>query len=61
VHLKDTKTLSRVDLSDKQNKGVTKKTMVQNTIIELTGPTAVVEEWAKGIATGKVLSQIDMQ
>jgi len=61
VHLKDTKTLSRVDLSDKQNKGVTNKTTVQNATIELTGPTAVVEAWAKGIATGKVLSQIDVQ
>jgi hypothetical protein len=61
VHLKDTKTLSRVDMSDKQNKGVTTKTTVQNATIELIGPTAVVEAWAKGIATGKVLSQIDVQ
>ena len=61
VHLKETKTLSRVDLSDKQNKGVTKKTTVQNATIELTGPAAVVEAWAKGIATSKVLSQIDVQ
>lgn len=61
VHLKETKTLSRVDLSDKQNKGVTKKTTVRNATIELTGPAAVVEAWAKGIATGKVLSQIDTQ
>jgi hypothetical protein len=61
VHLKDTKTLSRVDLSDKQNTGVMNKTTVQNATIELIGPTAVVEQWAKGIATGKVLSQIDVQ
>lgn len=61
VHLKDTKTLSRVDLSDKQNRGVIKKTTVQNATIEMTGPTAVVEAWAKGIATGKVLGQIDTQ
>ena len=61
VHLKDTKTLSRVDLSDKQNKGVTNKTTIQHATIELTGPTAVVEAWAKGIATSKVLSHIDVQ
>jgi hypothetical protein len=59
VHLKDTKTLSRVDLSDKQDKGVTNKTTVRSATIELTGPAAVVEAWAKGIATGKVLGQID--
>jgi hypothetical protein len=61
VHLKETKTLSRVDLSDKQNKGVANKTTVQNATIELIGPAAVVEAWAKGIATGKVMSQIDVQ
>lgn len=61
VHLKDTKTLSRVDLSDKQNKGTTKKTTVQNITVELSGPAVVVEEWAKGIATGKILGQIDTQ
>ena len=59
VHLKDTKTLSRVDLSDKQDKGVTKKNAVLNVVIEMTGPAAVVEGWAKGIATDKVLAQVD--
>ena len=59
VHLKDTKTLSRVDLSDKQDKGVTKKNAVLNVVIELVGPAAVVEGWAKGIATDKVLAQVD--
>lgn len=59
VHLKDTKTLSRVDLSDKQEKGVAKKTAVRNITVELNGPAAVVEAWAKDIATGKVLGQID--
>jgi hypothetical protein len=59
VHLKDTKTLSRVDLSDKQNKGVTKKTTVLNAVIELNGPPALVEGWSKGISSDKVLSQID--
>jgi hypothetical protein len=59
VHLKDTKTLARVDLSDKQEKGVTKKTAVLNAVIEITGPPAVVEGWAKGIATDKVLGQVD--
>jgi hypothetical protein len=59
VHLKDAKTLTRVDLSDKQEKGVTKKTMVQNATIEMTGPTRDVEGWAKSISTEKVLGQID--
>jgi hypothetical protein len=59
VHLRDTKTLSRVDLSDKQNKGVTKKTTVLNAVVELNGPPALVEGWAKGIANDKVLGQID--
>lgn len=59
VHLKDTKTLSRVDLSDKQDKGVARKNTVLNVTIEMTGPAAVVDGWVKGIATGKVLGQID--
>jgi len=59
VHLKDTKTLSRVDLSDKQEKGVTNKITVRNATIEMAGPAAAVEAWAKSIATGKVLGQID--
>ncbi len=59
VHLKDTKTLSRVDLSDKQDKGVARKNAVLNVVIELTGPASVVEGWAKGIATDKVLAQVD--
>ena len=59
VHLKDTKTLSRVELSDKENKGVAKKNAVLNITIEMTGPAAVVEAWTKGIATGSVLGLID--
>jgi hypothetical protein len=59
LHLKNTKALSRVDLSDKEEKGVKNKTTVRNATIELTGPAATVEGWAKGIATGKVLGQID--
>lgn len=59
VHLKDTKTLSRVEMFDKQDKGVTSKTTVRNATIEMTGPAATVEAWAKAIATGKVLGQID--
>jgi hypothetical protein len=61
VHLKDTKSLSRVDLSDKQNKGVTKKTTVLNAVIELTGPPALVEGWAKGLSNDKVLGQLDVK
>ncbi|HTG00170.1 MAG TPA: hypothetical protein VK654_06245 [Nitrospirota bacterium] len=59
VHLKDTKTLSRVEMYDKQDKGVTNKTAVRNAAIEMTGPAAIVDAWAKAIATGKVLAQID--
>jgi hypothetical protein len=59
VHLKDTQKLSRVNMSDNPAKGVLKKTTVLNATIEMSGPTAVVEVWAKGIATGKILGQID--
>jgi hypothetical protein len=40
-------------------KGVSSKTAVYNITIELNGPTADVEAWAKRIETGRVLSQID--
>lgn len=59
VHLKDTKTLSRVEMYDKQDKGVAGKTTVRNVAIEMTGPAAAVEAWAKAVSTGKVLGQID--
>lgn len=59
VHLKETKTLSVVDLSDQGSKVVTKKTTVLNAVVELSGPAAEVEEWAKRIATDKILQQID--
>lgn len=59
VHLKDTKKLSRVDLMDKPQKGVSRKTLVLNATIELTGPASVVESWAKRISVSKALAQID--
>lgn len=58
VSLKNTKKLSRVDMREAQD-GVDNKTTVLNATIELNGPTAEVEKWAKKIATGKVLAQID--
>ena len=59
VHLKETETLSRVDLSDNPDPGVKVKTTVRNLTIELSGPPDVVEEWSKTIDTKKMLAQID--
>jgi hypothetical protein len=58
VSLKETKSLSKVDLKYPEG-GVSKKTTVLNIRIELTGPADVVTEWAKKINTSAVLSQID--
>ena len=59
VHLKDTRTLSRVDLSDKPDQGVRQKTAVRSLSIEISGPPAEVEAWSKRIDTDKALAQID--
>jgi hypothetical protein len=59
VHLKETKTLSRVDLSDNPDQGVTEKTTIRNLTIEMTGPAQEVEAWSKRIDTDKALAQID--
>ena len=56
--LKDTKTLSRVDLKQPEE-GVSKKNTVLNAIIELVGPAAETKAWVKQINTGDVLGQID--
>lgn len=58
VSLKDTKQLSKVD-SKPPEKGTSSKTAVYCITIELYGPTAGIEAWAKKIDTGKVLAQID--
>ncbi|HKZ46559.1 MAG TPA: hypothetical protein VJ202_04165 [Thermodesulfobacteriota bacterium] len=58
VSLKDTKTLSVVDLK-MPKEGVDKKTTVLNATITLSGPASEVEAWAKKIDTKAVLSQID--
>ena len=58
VALKDTKQLSRVDLKQPEN-GTSKRTLMLNATIELSGPVADVEAWAKRIDTKKVLAQID--
>jgi hypothetical protein len=57
VALKDTKTLSRVDLSLPEE-GTKNKASVFNVSIQLNGPEQEVTEWIKRIATAKVLSQI---
>jgi len=61
VKLKDTQSLSRIDLSDNDQRGSSQKTTVRNITIELTGPAEVVEAWSKQIATAKVLTQIDQE
>ena len=58
VSLKDTKTLSVVDLKMPKN-GVDKKTAVLNATIHISGPASEVEAWAKRIDTKGVLAQID--
>ena len=61
VKLKETETLSRVDLSVNPDPGVKTKTTIRHLAIEMTGPKDVVEEWSKKIDTQKVLAQIDQQ
>ncbi|MBI3754892.1 MAG: hypothetical protein HY265_01860 [Deltaproteobacteria bacterium] len=58
VSLKDTKTLSVVDLKMPKD-GVDKKTAVLNATISISGPANEVEAWAKKIDTKAVLGQID--
>ena len=58
VSLKDTKTLSVVDLKMPKD-GIDKKAAVLNATISLSGPANEVEAWAKRIDAMTVLSQID--
>jgi hypothetical protein len=58
VALKETKTLSRVDLKPPKE-GVSKKNTVLNATIELVGPAAETKSWVNQIDTGAVLGQID--
>lgn len=58
VALKETATLSRIDLRSPQE-GVANKTAVLNITIEFTGPAAEVAAWAKRVNTSAVLGQID--
>lgn len=58
IALKDTKQLSRVDLQ-LPAEGVKSKTSVLNATVEFNGPAAEVEQWAKAVATAKILTQID--
>ncbi|MBI5407416.1 MAG: hypothetical protein HZA18_06955 [Nitrospirae bacterium] len=59
VSLKDTKTLSIVDLKMPEG-GVKNKTTVLNATIRMSGPADIVEAWAKKIDTKGVLTQIDV-
>jgi hypothetical protein len=56
--LKDTKKLSRIDLQQPEG-GLAKKLGVYSAHIELRGPAADVEAWAKRIDAKTVLGQID--
>jgi hypothetical protein len=58
VALKETKTLSRVEIKQPKE-GVSKKNAVLNATIELVGPAAVTKAWVKQINTSAVLGQID--
>ena len=58
VTLKETKTLSRMELKQPDD-GVSKKTAVLNARIEIIGPAAETKAWAKKIDTNAVLGQID--
>jgi hypothetical protein len=58
VSLKDTKQLSSVRLESPEG-GIAKRTGVLTAMIELHGPLAEIETWAKRVDTKKVLSVID--
>jgi hypothetical protein len=58
VTLKETKTLSRMELKQPDD-GVSKKTAVLNATIEIIGPASETKAWAKQINIGAVLGQID--
>ena len=58
VNLKDTKQLSRVDLKTPE-KGIKKRTGILNAAVELSGPLAEIDKWARRVDTKKVLAQID--
>ena len=58
VNLKNSKTLSAVNLKEPDG-GVTKKNVVKNIVIELSGPNTDIQAWAKRISAKKVLAQID--
>jgi hypothetical protein len=57
VALKTTGQLSKLDLAI-PNDGVSSKTAVLTIVVDLYGPSAEVEGWAKRLNTGSVLSQV---
>jgi hypothetical protein len=58
ITLKETKTLSRMELKQPDD-GVSKKTAVLNATIEIIGPASETKAWANQINIGAVLGQID--
>ena len=58
VTLKETKTLSRMELKQPDD-GVSEKTAVLNATIEIVGPASEIKAWAKKINVGAVLAQIE--
>lgn len=57
VKLKETGTLSKIELQDDQD--AAGKTTVRHITVQLSGPAGVVEAWSRTVDTGKVLAQID--
>ena len=58
VNLKNTKSLSTVDLKEPEG-GAAKRTDVKNITVEFSGPMSEILVWAKKVATKKVLAQIN--
>ena len=58
VSLRETRQLSRVDMKQPEG-GVARRTAVLSIAIEISGPAAEIEPWAKKANTGSVLAQID--
>jgi hypothetical protein len=58
VSLKDTKQLSKVDLKEPEG-GAGRKVLLLNATMELSGPPAEIEAWARRIDVKKALAQID--
>lgn len=56
VNLKETGTLSKVEIESGGHQSVKEKTTIRHITVELSGPAAVVEAWSKTVDTGKILA-----